>query len=282
MQDLDLGEIIALGAVQRVDPTARARHRRWVDRARLHQLHLVPHAVLAQPAHAAQRPLDEDGALAHLHDQQLAACPLGLLDPHVVVLPRGVQRLDGPLDVGVAYGPAGDEPALLEHLLALQATEPEDPDRVGRNGRRRRSLALRARGTRGEHDRTHEDDEGALADHAFEPESARNPSRSLSGATSTSISSPRANSPTRIFSESGSSTYFWIARFSGRAPKCSSQPRSTRKSVPAGVNRSVSSSSPTRFCTSRSRIATIWVICSRVSGRNTMTSSRRLRNFGVR
>src|SRR5207245_11624638 len=180
----------------------------------------------------------------------------------------------GPLDVAVAYGPAGGESALLEHLLALQATEPEDHDRVGRNGRRRRSLALRARGTRGEHDRTHEDDEGALADHAFEPESARNPSRSLSGATSTSISSPRANSPTRIFSESGSSTYFWIARFSGRAPKCSSYPWSTRKSVAAGVRRSVSSSSPRRFCTSRRMIATICPMCSRVSGWKAMVASR--------
>src|SRR5207253_3349606 len=65
-----------------------------------------------------------------------------------------------------------------------------------------------ARETRGEHGRTHTDDGGKLADHAFEPESARNANRSLSGAASTSISSPRANSPTRIFSESGSSTYF--------------------------------------------------------------------------
>src|SRR5712692_9259829 len=54
--------------------------------------------------------------------------------------------------------------------------------------------------------------------HAFVPESARNARRSLSGATSTSISSPRANSPTRIFSDRGSSTYFCTARFRGRAP----------------------------------------------------------------
>src|SRR5437667_1244510 len=93
---------------------------------------------------------------------------------------------------------------------------------VGGDRLRRGRLTLRARSGRGEYNRTHENNERELADHAFEPESARNASRSLSGATSTSISSPRANSPTRIFSESGSSTYFWIARFSGRAPKCSS------------------------------------------------------------
>src|SRR5207244_5478831 len=100
----------------------------------------------------------------------------------------------------------------------------EHHDRIGRGGGRLRGYfpALRARGARDERGGTQEDESGKPADHAFVPESARNANRSLSGATSTSISSPRANSPTRIFSDSGSSTYFWIARFSGRAPKCSS------------------------------------------------------------
>src|SRR5213079_1003400 len=73
-----------------------------------------------------------------------------------------------------------------------------------------------------------------------------------------------------------------MARFSGRAPKCSSYPRSTRKSEAAGVSRSVSSSSPSRRCTSLSRIVTIWAMCSRVSGWNTMTSSSRFRNSGLK
>src|SRR4029077_12277996 len=103
---------------------------------------------------------------------------------------------------------------------------------------------LPARDLREEAEETADGAEREPADHAFVPESARNARRSLSGATSTSISSPRANSPTRIFSDSGSSTYFWMARFSGRAPKCSSYPRSTRKSVAAGVSRSVTSSPP--------------------------------------
>src|SRR2546426_5125169 len=93
-------------------------------------------------------------------------------------------------------------------LLAVDPAEPDDDDGVGGGGGGARRLALSARDTRGEHGRTHTDDGGKLADHAFEPESARNANRSLSGAASTSISSPRANSPTRIFSESGSSTYF--------------------------------------------------------------------------
>ena len=49
-------------------------------------------------------------------------------------------------------------------------------------------------------------------------DSTRKSSFVPSGAASTSISSPRANSPNRIFSESGSSMYFWIDRLSGRAP----------------------------------------------------------------
>src|SRR6266568_4295799 len=147
---------------------------------------------------------------------------------HVVVLARGVEGLHSALDVAVAEGPARSEAALLEHLLAVESPRPEHHDGVGRDaggwaGRGGRGgRALRARGARDEHGQTQQDDGGKLADHAFEPESARNANRSLSGATSTSTSSPRANSPTRIFSDSGSSTYFCIARFSGRAPKCSS------------------------------------------------------------
>ncbi len=45
------------------------------------------------------------------------------------------------------------------------------------------------------------------------PVNTRNSSLVPSGATSTSSSSPRENSPSRIFSDSGSSMYRWIARF---------------------------------------------------------------------
>src|SRR5207249_10743868 len=130
-----------------------------------------------------------------------------------------LQGLDGPLNVAVAERSAGGETAGVEHLAAIDVAEALDHDGVGG---RRAGLALRPGRARGQHDGTQNDEERKPAGHAFEPESARNPRRSLSGATSTSTSSPRANSPTRIFSESGSSTYFWMARFNGRAPKCSS------------------------------------------------------------
>ena len=110
----------------------------------------------------------------------------------------------------------------------------------------------------------------------------RKASLAPSGATSTSISSPFENSPSRIFSDSGSSMKRWIARFSGRAPNFSSNPWRARKSDAASVSLSVSSSSPSRFCTSLSMTATIWAMCSFDSGWKTMTSSRRFRNSGLK
>ncbi len=207
--DLDLGEIVALSPVQRVDAPARAGHGGRIERPTLRELRLVPHAALGHSIHPAHRPLEEDGALAHLHDQELPTGGGVLRDPHVVVLPARVQRLDRALHVPVAERPSGCQAALVEQLLALDAAQTQHHNRIGRDGGGvGRGLALRAHGARGEHSGTQDDGGEKLADHAFEPESARNANRSLSGATSTSISSPRANSPTRIFSESGSSTYF--------------------------------------------------------------------------
>ena len=217
LHHLDLGEVVALGAVQGVDAAAAAGHGGGIDGPRFDELDLVPDAVLREATHAAHRPFDEDRALAQAEDEERLALGGVLGHAHVVVLTRGVERLDGVLHVAIPEGFAGGEAALGQHLVAVQPPQPEDDDGIGRDG-----LPLRARGAREEHDGSQREDEGKPADHALEPESARNPRRSLSGATSTSTSSPRANSPTRIFSDSGSSTYFWIARFSGRAPKCSS------------------------------------------------------------
>src|SRR5207249_8276123 len=112
---------------------------------------------------------------------------------HVVVLARGVERLDGALHVAVAEGPAGGEAALVQHLLRVQPPQPEHDDGIGRDG-----LALRAGGARSEHDGNEGEKKRKPADHALEPESARNPSRSLSGATSTLTLSPPPNPPTGI------------------------------------------------------------------------------------
>src|SRR6266705_2290743 len=206
---LHLGEVVALRAVQGVDAPAGPGHGGGVDRPAFGQLGLVAHAALGDAAHAAHGPLDKDGALVQPHDEELAPARGVLRHPDVVVLARRVQGLDGALHVAVAQRLARGEAALLDRLLAIDPAEPDDNDGVGGDGGGgARRLALSARETRGEHGRTHTDDGGKLADHAFEPESARNANRSLSGAASTSTSSPRANSPTRIFSESGSSTYF--------------------------------------------------------------------------
>src|SRR5207245_11373451 len=125
------------------------------------QLHLVAHAVLADPAHSAQRPLDQDGALAHAHDEELPPPLLGLLGPHVVVLAGGVERLGGALDVAIPHRAAGSEAALLQHLAALHATEAQDDDPSRGDGlrRRRRTPALRVPDERAEDDPTHSHDE---------------------------------------------------------------------------------------------------------------------------
>ena len=83
--------------------------------------------------------------------------------------------------------------------------------------------------------------EGSAFHHAFDAlDSTRKSSFVPSGDASTSISSPFENSPRRIFSESGSSMYFWIDRLSGRAPYASSYPFLTRSSVAASVSLMVS------------------------------------------
>ena len=76
--------------------------------------------------------------------------------------------------------------------------------------------------------------------------------------------------------------YRWIARFSGRAPYCSSKPCLTRKSVAFSLRRTESSSSDSRFRTSCRRMETICRMWSRCSGWKTMMSSTRLRNSGLK
>ncbi len=210
-------EVEPLRAIERVDARPRVLDGRGVDRPALRELDLVAHGVLAQALHAAHGPFHEHGTLAHVdQDDGLPRGRLRLTDLHVVVLAGAVQRQDGALHVLVGERPAGEQAARLQHGGGAVAPGALHGKRVG--GEDRRMLTLRAARARGEHGKTQEEEGDKATRHAFKPESARNARRSLSGATSTSISSPRAKSPTRIFSERGSSTYFWIARFKGRAP----------------------------------------------------------------
>src|SRR5262249_5742661 len=128
-------------------------------------------------------------------------------------LPAVVECLDRALHVAVIDRVTGHEPADLDDADGGISAASHHGDGVGhgrlgvqRRARRAPDLCgAQARGGGGE---AQQEWEGEPADHAFEPESARKPRRSLSGATSTSISSPFAKSSTRIFSDSGSSTYF--------------------------------------------------------------------------
>jgi len=212
-----VGEVEPLGAIQRIDARPRVLHRRRIDRPAFRELHLVAHRAFAQPLHAADRPFHEGGPLPHANqDDVLASRRARLFHADVVVLARPVERQNRALHVLVGERSSGQQATRLEDGDRRGAPGALHGDGVG--GEDRRGLALRAARARGEHGETQDKDGGKAECHAFKPESALNARRSLSGATSTSISSPRANSPTRIFSESGSSTYFWMARFKGRAP----------------------------------------------------------------
>ncbi len=200
-------QVEPLRAIQRIDARARVLHGRGVDRAALGELDLVAHGMLAEALHAAHGPFHEHGALAHPdQDDGLARRGLRLLDPHVVVLAGAVEGEDGALHIFVGEDASRQQAARLDHGDGRIAPGALDGDGV--RCQDRRMLALRAARARSEHGKTQEEEGDKAARHAFKPERARNARRSLSGATSTSISSPRAKSPTRIFSERGSSTYF--------------------------------------------------------------------------
>ena len=206
---LGLGEVIALRVVHRIDAGECARDRRGIERPAFRQLDLVAHAPLGEPLHAADRPLHQLRALAHLYHEDVPAVGLRLEKLDVVELAARKQGLDGALHVPVVQRPPGNETAHLDDAGGGIALLTGDGDGVGSRRRinaRDPPLGLgQARGEDGEAD---DDWKGEPANHAFEPESALNARRSLSGATSTSISSPLAKSPTRIFSDRGSSTYF--------------------------------------------------------------------------
>ena len=211
-------QVVAAGAVQRVDAPARALHRGGVEGPPLGELHPVADRVLAQPVDAPDRPLDEGRALLHADHEERDRRRGVLLDADVVELAGGVERLDGVAEVAVAHLAARHQAAGEEHAGSPDTLGAHHGDRIRHAGAPRHAPALRGAGARSETDGGEGETEEEPAAHAFVPVRARKARRSLSGATSTSISSPLANSPTRIFSDSGSSTYFWIARFSGRAP----------------------------------------------------------------
>src|SRR5262249_35501688 len=127
-------------------------------------------------------------------------------------LPAVVECLDRALHVAVIDRVTGHEPADLDDADGGIPAASDHGDGVGHGRlgvqRRTRSPDLCGAQARGGGGEAQQGWEGEPAAPAFEPESARKPRRSLSGATSTSISSPFAKSPTRIFSDSGSSTYF--------------------------------------------------------------------------
>src|SRR5206468_9867065 len=68
VDDLHVGEVIALRAVQRVDAPAGPGDGCGVERPAFGQLGLVAHAAFGDAAHTAHGTLEEDGSHVHASD----------------------------------------------------------------------------------------------------------------------------------------------------------------------------------------------------------------------
>ena len=239
LEDLHFGRVVAPLPVHGVDCRARALHGGAIQRPAGLERHLAADRALLDPVGAAQRPVLQQRALLHDHVQHEGAGGVALLDPDVVELAGPEQRGDGALDRAVVGGLSPAELGVVEHLPWGVPDGAFDDQAVDDRRRRRRGRLLgKGPGSARAEQRGEGEEEAGGTRHGFgQPRAplspgslgwgsaqardglkARNASLSPSGARSTSISSPRTNSPVRIFSLSGSSMYRWMARLSGRAP----------------------------------------------------------------
>ena len=140
-------------------------------------------------------------------------------------LTGGIERLNGAVHVEKSDGLPKCDVDAIQHCAPPLPVGAHYCDAV-ENGRLGPLLGLHAGNEPGEKPRQRHARPahcGHRLHYAFlVPAIALKTSFSPSSATSIWISSPAPNSPNRILSDNGSSTYRWIARFSGRAPKLSS------------------------------------------------------------
>ena len=113
------------------------------------------------------------------------------------------------------------------------------------------------------------------------PDPCLNSRFSPDSSTSTSTMEPLCHLPSRICSESGSSSKRWIARRSGRAPNVVSVPSFAMSFVAAGVRLIDMFCAIMRSRKSATISSTICAICSSVSDLNTIISSMRFKNSGL-
>ena len=157
---------------------------------------------------------------------------------NVVELPGRPHRLEAPLDVQDRIGGTSVQ-APHRHDREVGLTDISfhvnriDDDGVKARGRLLGAhLRCRKEGSQQQDNTSRSATWGIRADrlkhdsgidaHVFDCDATAMVRLSPSSLTSTTISSPEENSAVRIFSESGSSTYRWIARRRGRAPNFSS------------------------------------------------------------
>ena len=216
----------------------RRRHLLRVQRLALLQPHGVAHRAPGNAAQPLEAHLGDQGALHHRQHQRAApGIRAAHVDLHGLELSGRHQPADGVLHQrGRDHGPGAhggrNAHGLFRHALVAADLHRVDDETLGRGllgggG----VLGVRGRGGQGAQGESEEGRRSGPSPvevrHAeyytvWVFEGTRKASACLSSATETSISSPGLNSDVRIFSDSGSSRYRWIARRRGRAPNFSS------------------------------------------------------------
>ena len=116
----------------------------------------------------------------------------------------------------------------------------------------------------------------------MEPVPSENTSSSPSSDTVTSTTEPLVQRPSRICSDSGSSSMRWMARRKGRAPKAVSVPSLATRRLAASSRLMVMFWAIMRSRSSATMRSTICTISSSVRLLNTMISSIRFKNSGLK
>ena len=200
--------------VRGIDGEARVRRSGAVDRPPLGEADQLVNAVLRQLGDARNGIIDQQRPFLDDDRQNEAATDGALLHADVVKLTRAEQVVDRLLHVAIVRCRVEHEPRHQRDLVGVVPGAPLDDDAVERRGGALRDRVRHARGAQCHHAGSHRAHQPPSRRRAASPHrrqapvpvNARNTSLSLSGPTSTSISSPAVKSPLRIRSLSGSST----------------------------------------------------------------------------
>src|SRR5918995_1143300 len=136
LQNVDLGGVVALMLVQRVDGSSRLLYRIPVEWAAFVQSHPALDLAFAEPLHTAYRPFLQHRTLLDPDDQHQPLAHVPLFHDHVVELTGPKERGNGPLNVPVIDWLVNDDPGAAADLRGGEALITLHKDTVdGRRGR---------------------------------------------------------------------------------------------------------------------------------------------------